>query len=61
MVYEGTMVVYHCIRRFNSKYILKKERVIYEFKMDSVLQISFLYSFNLSNDDIISLPHICCS
>ena len=30
MVYKGTMVVYQCVRRFNSN----KESVICEFRMD---------------------------
>ena len=45
MVYKGTTVVYQRVRRFNSKEIRKK--VQYEFEV--------CCSFNLSNDDIISV------
>ena len=45
MVYKGTTVEYQRVRRFNSKEIRKK--VQYEFEV--------CCSFNLSNDDIISV------
>ena len=52
MVYEGTTVVYQCVRRLNSKWIRKK---VLKANSKWILGNPFCCGFNLSNDGIISV------